>query len=212
MRIIAGRFKGVRLKVPHGRAVRPTTDRVREALFSTLGSVVNGSRVLELFAGTGAFGLEALSRGADSAVFADSDRLVVASLAETVHRLGLVDRVTLLSTTATKALKKLAMAQDKFRIVYLDPPYASDWITRIVSDPLFLDVLEVQGHLIVERDVHAACPKVPAILETVFSRKYGGTMVEIFVRHATTGTNENCASLLLEETSGHHKSGNRGDG
>jgi 16S rRNA (guanine(966)-N(2))-methyltransferase RsmD len=190
MRIIAGRFKGVRLKVPHGRAVRPTTDRVREALFSTLGSVVEGSRVLELFAGTGAFGLEALSRGAQSAVFVDSDHRVVVSLAETIRSLGIADRVMLLPATASKALKKLAVAHDKFRIVYLDPPYASDWIARLVSDPALLDVLEVQGLLIVERDVHATDPVVPQTLETVFSRKYGGTLIEIFSRQPAPVTDE----------------------
>jgi 16S rRNA (guanine966-N2)-methyltransferase len=180
MRIIAGSFKGVRLKVPRGKAVRPTTDRVREALFSALGPVVERGRVLDLFAGTGAFGLEALSRGADSAVFVDSDGRVVTSLAQVVRALGLVDRVMLLSTTATKALKKLAAAHDRFRIIYLDPPYASDWITRVVSDPLFLGLVEAQGLLIVEKDVHTAELRLPAALENVFSRKYGGTMVEIY--------------------------------
>ncbi len=180
MRIIAGSFKGVRLKVPPGKAVRPTTDRVREALFSTLGSTVEGGRVLELFAGTGAFGLEALSRGADSAVFVDSDRRVVASLAQTVRTLGLTDRVMLLSTTAIMALKILAAAHERFRIIYLDPPYASEWIARVVSAPLFLDLFEAQGLLVVERDVHAAKLTLPATLEALFSRKYGGTMVEIF--------------------------------
>ncbi len=180
MRIIAGSFKGVRLKVPRGKTVRPTTDRVREALFSTLGSTVEGSRVLELFAGTGAFGLEALSRGAHSAVFVDSDRRVVESLAQTVRTLGLTDRVMLLSTTAMIALNKLAAAHDKFRIIYLDPPYASDWIARVVSAPLFLDLLEAPGLLVVERDAHSAELMLPGTLEELFSRKYGGTMIEIF--------------------------------
>jgi 16S rRNA (guanine966-N2)-methyltransferase len=187
MRIIAGSFKGVRLKVPPGKAVRPTTDRVREALFSTLGPTVEGSRVLELFAGTGAFGLEALSRGATSAVFVDSDGRVAASLAQTVRALGLTDRVMLLSTTAMKALKKLVAAHDRFRIIYLDPPYASDWIARVVSAPLFFDLLEAQGLLVVERDVHAAELTLPVTLEKLFSRKYGGTMVEIFRLAATDG-------------------------
>lgn len=198
MRIIAGRFKGVRLKVPHGRAVRPTTDRVREALFSTLGSVVEGSRVLELFAGTGAFGLEALSRGAHSAVFVDSDRRAIVSLAETARTLGLVDRVMLLTATASQALKKLAVANDKFRIVYLDPPYASDWIPRIISDPLLLDVLEAEGLVIVERDVHAANPVAPQACEMVFSRKYGGTIIEIFSRQPATNRNNNDVSTQPE--------------
>ena len=91
MRIIAGRFKGLRLPSPRTQSVRPTTDRVREALFSSLGSAVEGARVLDLFAGTGAFGFEALSRGATSVAFVDDDRQLTHTLIETCDVLEIAD-------------------------------------------------------------------------------------------------------------------------
>lgn len=185
MRIIAGRFKGVRLSVPRGTALRPTTDRVREALFSTLGDVVVGSRVLELFAGTGAFGFEALSRGAESAVFVDRDRRAVESLHETIRALGLEGSATVLAMTVPMALKKLAAGKEKFRIIYLDPPYATDWIARVVADPAFSGLLEAQGLLVVERGVRSPDPELASRWKMTFSRKYGGTRMEIF--HLDTG-------------------------
>jgi 16S rRNA (guanine966-N2)-methyltransferase len=180
MRIIAGRFKGVRLPVARTGGVRPTTDRVREALFSVLGTAVEGSRVLELFAGTGAFGLEALSRGAEFAAFVDRDRRIVEMLRSTVSVLGLDDRVQILGMSASAAMAKLAAAKEVFHIVYLDPPYATNGVARVISDPVFPLLLEAEGLLVVERDVHATEPGVPPQWSKTFSRKYGGTMVEIF--------------------------------
>ncbi|MBI5571013.1 MAG: 16S rRNA (guanine(966)-N(2))-methyltransferase RsmD [Desulfomonile tiedjei] len=180
MRIIAGRFRGVRLIVPRGRAVRPTTDRVREAVFSMLGPLVEESRVLELFAGTGAFGLEALSRGAAFAVFVENDRKTVETLVRNVQTLGLEERAVVLALSVTKALQRLAAAEDRFRIVYLDPPYATDWIDRVVSDPFFPNLLEAEGLLVVERGVRSAVPTLPRAFVKDVTRKYGGTMIEIF--------------------------------
>ncbi len=105
MRIIAGRFKGLRLPSPRKQGVRPTTDRVREALFSTLGHEVEDSRVLDLFAGTGAFGFEALSRGAASVVFVDDDRQVTHTLITTCDALRVVDQVRILTMSADQAVQ-----------------------------------------------------------------------------------------------------------
>ena len=184
MRIIAGRFKGVRLSAPRGRAVRPTTDRVREAVFSILGPVVEGSRVLELFAGTGAFGLEALSRGAASAVFVENDRKTVENLVQTVRTLGLEDRAIVVASSVTNALKKLAATEERFRIIYLDPPYATDWIERVVSNPFLPSLLEAQGLLVVERGVRTPKPDLQGLFVKAVERKYGGTIVEIFHQDA----------------------------
>jgi 16S rRNA (guanine966-N2)-methyltransferase len=180
MRIIAGRFKGVRLTVPRGRVVRPTTDRVREAVFNILGPLVEEGRVLELFAGTGAFGLEALSRGAAFAVFVEKDRKAIETLVRNVQTLGLEERALVLALPVTKALQKLTVAGDRFRIVYLDPPYATDWIDRVVSDPFFPNLLEADGLLVVERGVRSAEPHLPRPFIQEVARKYGGTMVEIY--------------------------------
>jgi 16S rRNA (guanine966-N2)-methyltransferase len=179
MRIIAGRFKGTRLLVPRGPGLRPTTDRVREALFSALGSVVNGSRILDLFAGTGAFGFEALSRGASSVVFVDPSRKALDALRRTVHELGVEAQTGILATTASRAIKILAESEDCFGIVYLDPPYETDWVQEILFDPAFRRIVDEQSLVVTERDAHRTAPSRPSMFVPFFSRRYGGTIVEM---------------------------------
>jgi 16S rRNA (guanine966-N2)-methyltransferase len=180
MRIIAGRFKGLRLASPRSKGVRPTADRVREALFSILGNAVEESRVLDLFAGTGAFGFEALSRGALFAVFVDKDRQVVNALHRNTETLGIAEQVRILNLNASTAMKKLAEETEKFEIIFLDPPYNSDWINKVALDPVLPNVLQSGGLLVIERDSKHGTLQAPSWFEKRFSRKYGGTLVEIF--------------------------------
>ena len=124
MRIVAGTYRGRRLAAPRGRDVRPTADRVREALFSILGSV-EGEDVLDLFAGTGALGLEALSRGARSATFVEIDRQaheVVRRNIDATITDG-EDQVELIKGDATRVVRSLALVQERFDLVFFDPPY-----------------------------------------------------------------------------------------
>ena len=119
MRIIAGEFKGRRLQAPRGARTRPTADRVREALFSMLGDV-GGARVLDLYAGSGALGIEALSRGAGSAVFVERDAKAVAAIERNLSALDV-------ETTVAKqdVLRFLGRAEGAFDLVFCDPPYDS---------------------------------------------------------------------------------------
>ncbi len=180
MRIIAGRFKGLRLPSPKSKGVRPTTDRVREALFSTLGHDVTHARVLDLFAGTGAFGFEALSRGAASVVFVDNDRHVTQDLSGMCRALGVENQVRILTMSADRAVKRLSGSEERFEIIFLDPPYGEQLIPKVVHDPTFASLFERDSLLIVEREEKATELAVPIGFEKEFSRKYGGTIVEIF--------------------------------
>jgi 16S rRNA (guanine966-N2)-methyltransferase len=180
VRIVAGRYKGRRLPSPKGSGIRPTTDRVREALFSTLGPVVRGARVLELFAGTGAFGLEALSRGAASVVFVDQALGMTRALSRTVRSFGVEDTVLILTMDAAAAVGKLGLMGRRFEIVFLDPPYETQWISKVVSLPGFSELIETAGLLVVERRAAGAEVGIPGGYRELFSRKYGGTVVEIF--------------------------------
>ena len=119
MRIVAGEFRGRRLAAPRGARTRPTADRVREALFSMLGDV-SGARVLDLYAGSGALGIEALSRGAGSAVFVDRDPRAVAAIERNLESLGLEQEVL-----RQDAVRFLARARGTFDLVFCDPPYDS---------------------------------------------------------------------------------------
>ncbi|MDH5372871.1 MAG: 16S rRNA (guanine(966)-N(2))-methyltransferase RsmD, partial [Acidimicrobiia bacterium] len=119
MRIIAGHAKGRRLRSPHGLATRPMMDRVREALFSSLGARIPGSRVLDLYAGSGSLGLEALSRGAESSVFVEQGRAALDALRENVEMIGL-DGVVV----AVDVASFLRSTPEQFDVVFVDPPYA----------------------------------------------------------------------------------------
>ena len=125
MRVIAGEFKGRPLRAPKGVRTRPTADRVREALFSMLGDVA-GARVLDLYAGSGALGIEALSRGAASAVFVDRDPRAAAVIERNLRTLGLEETVI-----RADALRFLGRAEGAFDLVFCDPPY--DSVARIAG-------------------------------------------------------------------------------
>jgi 16S rRNA (guanine966-N2)-methyltransferase len=123
MRVIAGELGGRRLKAPAGRVTRPTSDRVREAVFGMLGDV-GGIRVLDLFAGTGALGIEALSRGAQSAVFIERDAGVVKVLKGNLAALGISSEAAeVRRADALEALRSAKMGQETYDLVFIDPPY-----------------------------------------------------------------------------------------
>ncbi|HLJ64379.1 MAG TPA: 16S rRNA (guanine(966)-N(2))-methyltransferase RsmD [Stellaceae bacterium] len=129
MRVISGQHRGRRLEAPPGLAVRPTGERAREALFDILGHgrfgqapLWQGARVLDAFAGTGAFGIEALSRGADHATFIDHDRIAEAAIRTNLARLGESERATLIRADATHPPRTTAPCS----LAFLDPPYGGD--------------------------------------------------------------------------------------
>lgn len=123
MRIIAGTHRSRRFDAPEGRSTRPTLDKVREAVFSSLGGFFDGGNVLDLYAGSGAIGFEALSRGMDHAVFADYDRNAVRVIKANASSLGFEDRCTIYPMKAEKVIALLKEQDLRFDLVYLDPPY-----------------------------------------------------------------------------------------
>jgi len=127
VRIVGGAWRGRRLVAPAGRVTRPTSDRVREALFDALtarlGPGLGGGAVLDLYAGTGALGLEALSRGASRAVFVERDRAALRSLADNVAALGASDRVSVVAGDVDGGALRRALGMGPFALLTLDPPY-----------------------------------------------------------------------------------------
>ncbi len=179
VRVIGGSVGGRRLVVPRAE-VRPTTDRVKEALFNVLAREVVDARVLDLFAGSGALGIEALSRGAAHAVFVDAERRAVAAVRENLERLGLTDRATVERSSAGAYLAR-AGAGVSFDLVLLDPPYdtAADEIGAL------LDALASGGRMapgasvVVERARSSGAPPLPPGWETRFERSYGDTLLVV---------------------------------
>ena len=131
LRIIAGEFKSRRLKAPAGRAVRPTADRVKEAWFSILQQSLLDARVLDLFAGSGALGLEAISRGAAQADFVEDHQASIAAIRDNARTLKVEDRVTIHRMDALRFAERLQPGQ--YDVAFADPPYATDHAGRLVD-------------------------------------------------------------------------------
>ncbi len=144
MRIIAGALKGRRLAPVKGR-IRPTAAKVREAVFSILGPAVLGARVLDLFAGTGALGIEALSRGAAIAVFVEDHPEALKVLRRNLEDLDLLGRTTVWPLPVTTALKKVAGRGERFSLAFLDPPYGGGDAAAALSALAALNLLGARG-------------------------------------------------------------------
>jgi 16S rRNA (guanine966-N2)-methyltransferase len=132
MRVIAGTHRGRRLRAVGGLAVRPTSDRLRETLFNILAGKIDGSRFLDICAGSGAVGIEALSRGATEATFIERSRHACAVIAANLAALGIASEATTINRDAAAALKRLEQEARQFEIAFFDPPYASDIYSQVM--------------------------------------------------------------------------------
>jgi 16S rRNA (guanine966-N2)-methyltransferase len=177
MRVIAGSAGGLRLDVPKS-AVRPTMDRVKAAIFSSLGDEIIGARVLDLFAGTGALGIEALSRGAASVLFVEEETAAVAAIERNLARTKLEGRVR---KQDVFAFLRAAQIAEPFRVIFADPPYdktkSGEQFTKLLLDSVELvRMLEPAGFFVLEKRPEEQMP--PAPLWTISrDRRYGATEV-----------------------------------
>ncbi|HEY4812035.1 MAG TPA: 16S rRNA (guanine(966)-N(2))-methyltransferase RsmD [Solirubrobacteraceae bacterium] len=176
MRVIAGRLGGRRLKAPKGTVTRPTSDRVREALFAMLGDV-EGASVLDLFAGTGALGIEALSRGAQRAVFVERDPRVARVVGANLDALGIPDAEgEVRRVDAFAGLRSAQVSKETYDLVFIDPPYrqAPEWGPEL--SVLLPSLLRPHARVVVESDRRA-----PLELELPIERyrRYGDTSITI---------------------------------
>jgi len=181
MRVIAGRAGGVRLISPKN-GVRPTMDRVKAAIFSSLGELVIGARVLDLFAGTGALGIEALSRGADSVLFIDEDRQSIAAIEKNLSKTQLAGWVR--QQDVFGFLKNAGRVADKFRIVLADPPYDKMKSGELFTENLLANetlprLLEPDGVFVLEKRPREKIPETK-LWKLTRQKAYGATEVLFF--------------------------------
>ncbi len=178
LRIIGGSRRGHRLRVPVSAVVRPTGERVREAVFDVLGPI-EGLAVLDLFAGSGALGLEALSRGARMATFVENDPQVLGVLHDNVRALGFSATAEVLNTDYKDALSAFAARGRSFDLLFVDPPYRMLAQVMGVLDPCLLNVLAADGVAVVEGPLGVT---LDTVLDVVFERRYGSTMVTMITK------------------------------
>lgn len=187
MRVVAGQLRGRRLLSARGRDTRPTMDRARAGLFDWLGPRVTGARVLDLFAGSGALGIEALSRGAREGVFVERARTALRALRRNLDELGLSNEARVLASDVARALPALGHDPTGFDLVFADPPYGSDWLERLAIDANLLNLLSPAGLFIAERSKREAPVKTVPQLKLRHSRCYGETAFDWYEKSGDSG-------------------------
>lgn len=181
MRIISGTAKGSKLKAPHGLDTRPTTDRVKESLFNILRDVVDQAMVLDLFAGTGSLGLEALSRGARHAVFIDQSIASISMIKVNAAHTKLTGYTELYKGDVLKALDKLAAAGRTFDLIFCDPPYNKGYAARVLAK-LSTGLVSEQGIVVLEHSRHENIDDHYNQLFLKRSERYGETVIRFFIQ------------------------------
>jgi len=170
IRIIGGEHGGRKLKFPDGRGLRPTSDRIRETLFNWLQAELPGAACLDLFAGSGALGLEAASRGAGSVTMLDTNPAVCKQLQQNIELLGLEDRVSIIRGDA---LAWLASEGRPFQVVFMDPPFADRVLEQCVEQLQHQGWLAKEACIYIERALGCEAPEVPANWQLVKQKKAG---------------------------------------
>lgn len=178
MRVITGTARGRRLKELQGMETRPTTDKVKESLFSIIQFDIEGRRVLDLFAGTGQLGIEALSRGAAEAVFVDRRPDAVRLVQENLALCGFTDRARVKSGDALAYLK----SGEKFDLIFLDPPYAADLLEQTLTAIDSFDICREHGIIVAESAADKVLPELPAPYRLYREYRYGKIRLSVYHR------------------------------
>lgn len=180
MRVIAGSAKGRPLKSALGNNTRPTTDKVKEALFSMITPYLDGGTVLDLFAGTGGLGIEALSRGMEFAVFIDQNKNSIDIIKDNIEFCGFTDRVEIYRNDAERALRILSKRGIKFDLIFLDPPYKLENYLRIISFIAENEMMSEEGIIVAEHDAKYFLPENIKSFSRIKSALYGNIGLTIY--------------------------------
>jgi 16S rRNA (guanine966-N2)-methyltransferase len=177
LRVISGELKGRKLRSVGGTKTRPTADRIREAIFSILADRLQGANVLDLFAGTGAFGIEALSRGAQAAVFVDNDKDAIAALRQNLKNILLESRTKIIQWNITQNLKCLRPFQFAFNLIFIDPPYRQHMIAPTLIHLHASHCMHIGACIVVEHAHQEPILVSPLQYEIADQRRYGKTLI-----------------------------------
>lgn len=180
MRVIAGKAKGRPLKAVPGQGTRPTTDKVKEAIFSMIGPYFDGGLALDLFAGTGGLGIEAWSRGIEQVICIDKEKTSIDIIRNNVEAVGASADIEIYRNDSARAIKALAKRDMKFDLIFLDPPYRivnmDEWIVQMVE----LGMVADGAIIVVEHDAKVSYPENIANFEQTRTANYGDISVAIY--------------------------------
>lgn len=177
MRVIGGTFKGRRLVAPAGRAIRPTADRIKESVFNILSGNIRNRRVLDLFAGTGALGIEAISRGAAFALFVDQATSALEAIGHNIRNLGLDVQTRVIHGNILNGLNCLSSVPQAFDLVFLDPPYATHAVAPALANLVASGSLGPGACIVIEHSTREPIDPPVDTLSLVDRRRYGKTLV-----------------------------------
>ena len=177
MRVITGKARGVQLKTPEGMQTRPTADRVKEALFSIINFDIPGAKVLDLFGGTGQLGIEALSRGAASAVFVDAREDSCKLIRENLKRTKLEQDAKVIRSDYLDYLNR---CREQYNIIFLDPPYAEVFLENAIKKITEIDILQPDGIIVAERPLGKELPWEFEGFTRSKDYKYGKVLLTIY--------------------------------
>lgn len=177
MRIIAGELKGRKIEAPKGDNVRPTSDKVKEAVFSMISHEIYDEAVADVFAGTGNLGLEALSRGARHCYFGDKSRESLSFIKENIKACRVQDRATVIAGDYTGVLKRIP---EKVKAVFLDPPYKEGLMISAIELISELDLLEEEGMIVAEHSFSEKLPEQIGRYRIIKEKRYGKIAVSIY--------------------------------
>ena len=184
MRIVGGEGRGRALRAAAGEGTRPTADRVRQSLFDRLGQRCDGLSVLDLYAGTGALALEALSRGALRATLVEQAKPALQAIEENIAALGWAPRCRVVRGDVEQVLGAMASRNESYDLVFSDPPYALRNGQALLDRLAAANLVSSAGRVVLERDRREALPLAPAGFSLLHEREYGDTALAIFQREA----------------------------
>ena len=194
MRITGGQLKGRPLISAKGSAIRPASDKVRQALFNIIGHDLTGSVVLDLFAGTGAYGFEAVSRGAKHAIFIDNSSEALLIIKKNISRLGVSEQCQIKQQDIVAGdFFKTAEKDGSFDIVFIDPPYRQGFIVPVLNKVCYSDFLSLDGVVVAETSKEECLPERAGSLTLWQVRRYGSTCLWFYLKKESTAyESESC--------------------
>ncbi len=182
LRVIGGSARGVPIKAPDTLNTRPTLDRTKESVFNILMPYITDTAVLDLFAGSGSLGIEALSRGAKSAVFVDKSNKCRDIILDNLNKTKFTEQATVLSMDVTNAIKNLHDKQSKFDLIFLDPPYNMNFVVKTIQSLDEFDIMSEEGILACEHHVDEIPPEKVGKLVKTRCKNYRETMFSFYVK------------------------------
>lgn len=181
MRVISGKCRGTHLMAPEGMETRPTTDRIKETLFNMIAFDIPDCRFLDLFSGSGAIGIESLSRGAEKAVFVDQGEKALACIRGNLEKTKLMSNAKVMAMSVSQAINQLGKNKEQFDIIFLDPPYALEGIEQILQEIETNKLLSEEGYIILERSSNSIV-KLPQDLVLWKEKQYRTTTLSFIKR------------------------------